>query len=328
MINKTTSLLITASLLLAVFGLSGRQALAQNDITMTAVPPRLGEDFSLSGNPGDVIQATIKVANNSEAALPVKTTVEDFIVDDNGTTPIPVDDEISSRWSLASWLTITPEDHVIQPGQATTINLVINVPADALPGGHYAMVMHEPNLTVGQGETQSKVGQRVGTLIYFLVEGPINEEAFIRNFAFPQFTEYGPVPFSFVIENLSDIHISPAIKIEIANIFGQTVETITMEQKNVFPFVPREMSGQWDRSLGSGLYKSTLTMSFGQSGNLVVTHTYFWLLPIKIVALVALSALVILIILLIIRNAIVKRKSADRKRIQALEEELQRRNLQ
>ena len=284
--------LFLLTVLISYFFLSSPQSvLAQNKISLTAVPPRLGEDFSLTGKPGEVVQATIKVANNSETAIPIATTIEDFIVDENGTTPIPVTSDTSSRWSLASWLTITPTKQTLQPGQTAQVTLLINVPDDALPGGHYAMILHEPNLTLGQGETQSKIGQKVGTLVYFVVDGPINEEAFIRGLTFPRFTEYGPVPFSFVIENVSDIHIAPSIKIDITNILGQKIDTLVMEQKNVFPFIPLRMEGQWHRSLGSGLYKATLTMSFGQEGNVVIAHTYFWLLPIKVVALVILGLL-------------------------------------
>lgn len=310
----------------AAYLVTASLSLAQERIALTAIPPRLGEDLSLTGAPGAVLQTSIRVVNETDEAIPITTAAQDFIVDENGSTPIPVTDETSSRWSLASWLTLSPESQSIPGGEAATINVVINVPEDALPGGHYAMVTHTPTLESDADPTQSKITQRVGTLIYFIVEGPINEEAFVRNFEIPFFTEYGPVPYSYTIENLSDIHLTPQTKIDIYNWFGNVVETITDEPKNIFPFVPRSVEGQWDRQLGIGLYRAELTMSYGQSGNVVIAKKTFWLLPIRVIAMIALAVVTILVVMSIFRRTVVKRNKADKARIKALEDELKRKS--
>lgn len=300
---------------------------AQTNITLTAIPPRLGENFQLTGAPGDTIQTSIQVVNETSQPVPIQTEVEDFIVDEDGSTPIPIQEETSSRWSLKNWLTVSPSTQVIQPGQAATINLIITVPPDALPGGHYAMIMHSPSLDQpGQGATQSRTNQRVGTLVYFVVEGPINEEAFVRNFEWPFFTEYGPVPYSFIIENVSDIHISPQVGIEITNWLGQPVDELVVESRNIFPFVPREIQGQWDRQLGIGWYQATLTMSYGQGGQIAVARTGFWLFPLRLILAGLFGLLVGLALVIWFRRTVVKRNQANKQRIKALETELKKRS--
>ena len=56
---------------------------------------------------------------------------------------------MSNRWSLASWITLTPTEQLLQPNQTVGINVIIEVPEDALPGGHYAMITHQPVSTGG-----------------------------------------------------------------------------------------------------------------------------------------------------------------------------------
>ncbi len=297
---------------------------APEQTTLTAIPPRLGDDFALKAKPGEKIQTTIRIRNSSSKSLPIHTLVQDFIIGEDGETPQPVTDATSNRWSLASWITISPENQVLQPGQTASVNVLVTVPADALPGGHYAMVLHEPSSGLPSGAgSESVIAQRVGTLVYFLVEGPINEEAFIRNFKFADFTEYGPVDYAFSVENMSDIHVKPSITVDIYNIFGQKVDSLTVEPKNVFPLMARNYTGQWNRVWGIGFYTAKLTMSFGTQGQIVVANDQFWLIPYKLV----LAGFVILVSLIgaavAVRRHMIHRRSNEGARIQELEQKLQ-----
>ncbi len=304
----------------------------QESITLTAIPPRLGDDRDLKAKPGETIQTTIRVRNSSDTALTINSIAQDFIVGEDGITPLAVMDDTSNRWSLADWMTLSPAKQTIPAQTTVDVNVLIAVPADALAGGHYAMVLHEPGVAstpVGlSGQEQdpasaARVAQRVGTLVYFFVEGPINEEAFVRNFQFQNFTEYGPVPFSFSVENMSDIHIKPRITIEVSNLFGRKVETINVEDKNVFPLMSRVYEGQWDRVWGMGLYTANLTMSFGQQGQIVMASDQFWLLPYKLVLAVVITVLAIVAIIILIRRHVIHRRNNEQARIQMLEQKLQ-----
>lgn len=301
-------------------------AQTQSDsITLTAMPPRLGDDSSLSVKPGEKIQTTIKVRNNSAKAFTVNTAVDDFIIGEDGETPIAITENVDYRWSLKNWLILAPEFQTLQPHQTGIINVIVDVPASALPGGHYAMVTHKPvglNGEKFQEEASSKISQRVGTLLYVLVEGPINEEAFIRDFSMPRFTEYGPVPFSFSVDNQSDVHIKPNISIEIYNLLGVKVDTIVIESKNVFPMVGRDFSGQWDQIWGSGFYKAKLIMSYGSEGAVTVANTFFWLLPITLVIAFIIVILTLIIIFIVTRKHLVHRKQKEQQRMQMLEEKI------
>lgn len=322
-------ILIACLLLTGVLG--GIQAMtrhvqAQNEIGITAIPPRLGENNGISLKPGEKTQVSINVRNNSQETIELESFTQDLIVDEDGSTPIPVTEEVSNRWGLTNWLTLTPSRHVLQPREIARINILIEVPEDALPGGHYAMVLHQPitqQVVAGQEIASSGVSQRTGTLLYVTVEGPINEEAFLRDFSFPALTEYGPVPFTFKVENLSDIHIAPQMGVEIYNIFGKKIETIPVGGKNIFPFTSRPFEGTWNRIWGHGFYKAKLVMSFGTQGQVVVANSSFWFFPVKILLAIAILLLSTIVVALAIRRHVLHRRQEEQMKIAALQEKVE-----
>lgn len=308
---------------------------AQEEVTtknqLTAIPPILGENNTLTLKPGEKTQATLRVENNSNETLTITSRAEDFIVVD-GETPIPVPEnqETSNRWSLASWMTIAPNEQVVAPGEIVGVNVLIEAPLDALPGGHYAMILHSPRVA-GQnnrrvnattGTSSSSISQNVGTLVYLVVEGPINYEAFTREFSVPGFTEYGPIPFSFTIDNRSDVHIRPQANIEISDFLGRTIESIPVEQKNVFPFTSRLFEAEWPQIWGWGYYTAKLTVSYGDQGQLITDTVGFWFFPIKIVIATLIGLMTLIAAGISIRRHVLHRGSDEQKRIALLEEKL------
>jgi len=192
------------------------------------------------------------------------------------------------------------------------------------------MVVHQPELgallpgqTVVPNSQTTGVNQRVGTLLYVIVDGPINEQAFIRDFNVPGFLELGPVPFSYIIENQSDVHIQPRMAVEIKNLFGQKVATIQPETRNIFPFTSRTFAGQWDRIWGFGRYTAEVVATYGTTNQLVIAKTAFWLLPLKL--LIAIVAMILILILggMSVRRHLIHRKQDQSKKIAELESKLQ-----
>jgi hypothetical protein len=329
-ITLFTTLLFLAGFLLRNH-LNTQFVLAQNGqgfTSLTAIPPRLGDDGSILVDPGERVQVQVRLRNDSDSALDIITYARDFIVDADGETPIEIESSVSNRWSLASWLTLAPTQHSMNPGDTVGINVLIDVPEDALPGGHYAMILHQPGTIGLDGEIEldesvAAVSQRVGSLLYVIVDGPINEEAYVRNFDFPPFSEYGPVPFSFTVENQSDIHITPQVNVEIFNMFGQRVDDILIESKNIFPLTSRDFESKWNQIWGFGKYDARLTMSFGSQGSVVIANASFWLLPITLLVAILVGILIIIILIISVRRHTQYRRKIEHKQISELEGKIQ-----
>lgn len=305
-------------------------------IELTAIPPRLGDDGSLSGDPGSAIQAQVRVRNNSGETISVDTLVEDFIIGEDGVTPVAVQEQPNSLWSLASWIQITNPRNTIGPYGSATIPIIIQIPENALPGGRYAMIMHQPASQADapvSGEVAGKTGvnQRVGTLVYFRVNGDVKESATIRNIRIPFLTEFGPVPMSFDIENMSDIHIRPNTTVTVKNMLGQTSEVIEVDTKNVFPYTTRTFETQWDKTWGFGRYTAVINASYGEQGKVAQATMSFWLIPYKLIITILLVLVALVGIVVAVRRHLQHRNSVENQhitlledRIQQLEQELQR----
>lgn len=297
--------------------------------TITAIPPRLGDDGSLRGNPGDVIQAEIKVRNATDQPMQISSTVEDFLIASDGITPQPVLETTNVRWSMAKWISLAGgTNRIVAPRTTTTIPIVVSVPRNALPGGKYAMILHQPIgssgplLLTNDLAAAAGTNQRVGTLIYFRVNGPVKEEALIRNLEVPMVTEYGPVPLSFDVENLSDIHIKPELTVKIRNWIGQVVNEEKIESANVFPLSLRHFATKWDRVWGFGRYTLEVTMVYGEQAQVSRTNQHFWLFPYTLVLGIIVLLLALFAIGLSIRRHWLHRNRVEQQHIELLEERI------
>lgn len=270
--------------------------LAQQELSTTAIPPRL----ELEALPGATLQEQLMLRNESDTDQIFDIRVKDFIVSDNQGTPLPVEETVSGRWSLAAWMTASPKQLLVPAGQTVAADLIITVPADALPGGHYAMVTYPPvteNTIEGSG---AAVSPQVGSLVYLKVIGDITEAVNLREFKVDEkFKHYGPTRIMAEIENLGDIHLRPAGKLTVANWLGDEVYSTDLEEKNIFPFASRiyewEIPGKWRL----GRYTAKLTASAGEAAIPVNGLIYFWIVPVKEAGLIAAALILILILALI-----------------------------
>ncbi len=326
-------LLFTGLISLIIFSTKIKTANAQVDTsevgnprTLSAIPPREGDREALRAEPGETIQTTIQVRNNSKEPITLRSFAQDFIVKEDGKTPIPVEDTVSNRWSLAKWMTVTPNRHTLNPNEKAEMAVVIEVPEDALPGGHYAMVIHEPlgvtDIPVSD-QSASAINQRVGTLFYVIVEGPINEEAYIREFEFKKFQEFGPVPFSFLIRNQSDIHIRPMMNIDIFNMLGQKVDSIKVEGNNIFPLNARDFAGKWDRVWGFGLYTAKLTAAYGTSGQVATASANFWIIPVRIILAILFTILLLVAVVIAVKRYTENKMHEEQQKLAEMQQKLE-----
>jgi len=296
-------------------------------VSLVVMPPRAGDDGQLRAAPGETIQTTVRIRNTTNKTMTLRSYAMDFIVKEDGRTPIPVQETVTNRWSLANWMTIVPNKHTLAPKETAEMAVVIEIPEDALPGGRYAMVLHEPadpdDITETEG-SGTGVTQRIGTLFYVVVDGPINEEAYIREFKFNKFQEFGPVPYSFTIRNQSDIHIRPRMSIDIFNMLGQKSDSFEVESQNVFPLNSREFAGKWDKIWGLGLYTAKLTASYGESGQVIVDTTNFWIIPVRIILSIFFGSILIIAIIMAIKRHAEKKYQLEQEKVKELQMELDR----
>ncbi|MEA3355660.1 MAG: Fn3-like domain-containing protein [Patescibacteria group bacterium] len=295
--SRNVSFLKIITFLVLLISLTVSPVQAQ-EITTTASPPRL----ELESLPGTNLQKNLKITNSSDTAQTYKITATDFTVNDSKGTPIPVLTNVSNRWSLASWLTTTPPTISIQPNQSSIITLQINIPQNALPGGHYAMVTYEPVNPNKIDSTGSAIASRVGTLIYLKVQGDITEAAYLKDLSVKKkWFEYGPIDINLEIENLGDIHLKPTGTFTITNLFNQPILEKKLEEVNIFPFASRTHKFQMPKKYYFGRFQAKLQANAGTSALPITGLIYFWVVPYKEIS-ITLAAILIIIVLIILKK--------------------------
>ncbi len=301
-------------------------ALAQASLGVTAIPPRL----EVTLKPGDIEVKEIKVRNESNGERIMSTTISDFIVNNNTGTPVQIDgtNPKYSKWAASNWITIHSATNRLKGGETKNLQITISVPEDALPGGHYAMILHSPTNDSIISESGASIATYVGTLVYVTVAGDVKQDARVKEFFAPSFSEYGPIDFVTAIENLSDIHITPIGTIDIHNMFGFKTASLKLDETNIFPYVYRDYNNTFPennngkKSFLFGRYKASLTAAYGTAGGVLTAYLFFWVLPWRfIIFSVSTIGIIIAIIILIKRNK--QNKPVSKDKIEELENELE-----
>jgi len=274
------------------------QETTSNAFGLTAIPPRL----EVEGKPGDVIVRTIKVRNESTVLKTLTTSIKDFVVLDEKGTPVRIEDlpDGSNKWALSPWTQVSPDKHQIKPGETKALSLTIVVPEDATPGAHYAVVLHSPTNETTLSESGSAITPEVGTLVYLRVPGPVTEDA-RAIFEVPKFQEFGPVKFKTTVVNNSSIHIAPQGQIEVTDMLSRKF-VVPFGSANIFPETTRSFESVLDQKWLFGRFKAELAATYGSTGQLLNTVSYFWVLPVRLILAILTSIFLVIAIVLILRN--------------------------
>jgi len=268
---------------------------AQQVRSFTISPPTI-EQANLM--PGQHIEGTMKLTNNSDQPLTFQTEIQDFIVSDTqGTPQLLPQNTLSNKYSGASWIGIFPDNFTLASKETEILSYFIDIPKDARPGGHYAAVIFRPIAPTSGNTTGTTVETQIGSLFYLPVAGNIYEHAQVSKFmAEHAFYEYGPVKILSEIQNQGDQHIKALGNITITNMLGGTVAILPLQLHNIFPGASREFENVLERHWMVGLYKVTLLASYGKNNNLPLMKTsYFWVIPWKIGVVIILFLLLILL---------------------------------
>ncbi|MCH8821673.1 hypothetical protein IID23_04110 [Patescibacteria group bacterium] len=267
--------------------------------------------YNFTIDPGESAQEIVKVRNVGDTTRIFYPEVFDFKpLNETGAPDFIIDAQDDSyTYSLASWVKISTEGIKLEPNESSALNFIINVPADAEPGGHYAGILFGTS-PPKVGGTQIAISNKVGSLILVRVAGDAKEQANVEEFSTPKsFLENGPVLFTVRINNTGSVHIQPKGVIEIKNTFGKTVNTISINENsaNILPQSIRAfLDGDgnnlnWNPSgLTIGKFTATLTLTYGDPAQNLTTSTSFWIVPWKILLVLLLTIIITILLLVLI----------------------------
>lgn len=285
-------------------------------IAATIISPLL----ELESESGETQTGVVKIFNETEDDLFLQSSVEAFTAGDETGQPAYL--ALAQKNSFLDWFNIEQDSILLKPKQVAIVPFELDVPADATPGGYYAVVFWETVSTPSQ-EIPVSVSSKVGTLIFLKVKGEIQEQGGIKEFTTrPAGGCFFNLPLSFVVRfaNTGNIHLQPAGKIELKNWVGQTeVFEINSAQRHVLPKSMRRFEVLWGQAsaddnlwqrfiagfkneldcLAWGRYTAVLNLNYGtESPQNIISQLSFWFIPWRFLII---FVLVILVLIFFIR---------------------------
>lgn len=294
--------LVVLSLIAGVFWPAS--AYAQNNPTPPAQPGS-GQALeiappviNLTANPGQTIRTQISLRDVSSGKLLVRSQVNDFVAaGEDGTPKILLEEDEESPYSLKSWIAPLPE-LTLEPRQIRNLPVVINVPANAAPGGYYGVVRFTATPPELEG-TGVSLSTSLGSLILVRVNGAANQKLEIAEFLVADkngkagsLFQSAPLQFIERIRNTGNIHEQPAGQVTITDMFGKKVAAVNVNlpPRNILPGSVRKFEQPLDKAvIGNkqlfGKYTAELKLTYANNQS-VSSSVSFWVIPYKLIAII------------------------------------------
>jgi len=286
--------------------------------------------ITLKAEPGQRIEAKIDLRDVSSSPLVVTSTIDDFTAGgEDGSPKIDVEKKEPSPYSIISWVSPLPKLN-LKPRAIEKLPVVIQVPANAAPGGYYGVVRFSataPNLQ----DTGVSLSASLGALIFIRVNGDAEENMELVDFYAEKenirgwMFESHPIKFVERIKNTGNVYEQPVGSVLIKDMFGKEVASlnVNLDQRNVLPGSTRKFTTDLDKAaIGDrilfGPYTAELVSKYGAKEQTVSKKITFWVIPWSLIfGALILIGLIIGIIVFVIRRStdrIVKKSRSSRRR--------------
>lgn len=296
MIMRSRTLVLTLALTVLLSLSSYPVHAAPAVLGLTITPP----SFDVTASPGDVVAETLKLRNQSSDTTTYEPVIERFTVEGSeGVTQLHQDSQ-DEPGNIASWFSFADKTLTLNPQEVKTTGFSLNVPKDAAPGSYFASVIFQAKSVSSAQSTGAQVVQRVAALLILTVRGAVTEKAQIEsmsaryyggewdevaasdpnlkafvarndNYKPDQVGKYfnnGPLAFDVFVQNQGNVNLRPVGSVGIYNMFGQKVDDLILDGKNIFPQRDRRLTIIWPtKNLWGGFYSAKFVAVYG-SGNL------------------------------------------------------------
>lgn len=303
---KFGALLLVAS----VITLMGfHQASAADEIKNSANTLKISpvrSDISIKAGESSTVK--INLTNLDNAPIQVQPIENDFVARDESGTPALIlnADQYAPTHSLKRFM--APLSEVTIPSKASaTVNLVINVPKTAQPGGYFGAVRFAP-ATPGSGG-QVNLNASAASIILLTVPGPTVEKLDLKSFDIKQnggkpaatFSSPDKLQISALFQNDGNLQEGPFGYIAVKQ-GTKVVYSTEFNNKNPRDMVLPDSSRRWDiplKNIGKfGHFTVSATFTYGTKNQTIDVTKSFWVIP-RLYVIAAIVAVVVLIGLIV-----------------------------
>ena len=272
--------------------------------TTTPTPTNAGQALeiappliTLTANPGQAVNTQIKLRDIAAGKLLVTNQIDDFVANgEDGTPKILTTNDTNNPYSLKNWIAPLPS-FLIAPKQIQTLTLVINVPKNASPGGHYGVIRFTGTAPELQGSGVS-LSASLGALVLLTVNGTLTHNLSVADFTVSKdgktstLFESGPLTFTVRLKNNGNIQELPTGHITVTDTFGKIVAgvNINVPPRNILPDSIRKFTGALDSTvIGNrhlfGHYHAKLSLTYANKQT-ATAELAFWVIPYRLIGIV------------------------------------------
>jgi hypothetical protein len=240
--KTSTFLFVVLTLTFCLLTLNTVHAQTPTNYDVTVSPVFL----DLNANPGDTLNAVVKVRNNTNSPIPLQLEVKRMEGDLNGNIAL----KQQTDYTTLSWFSFPNSNSVsLRPLEWTEIPFTVTVPKDAAYGYYFAVSFTQQ----GKGQLD-----RTGAVVKGAAAVPIllnvrrtgaKADAKIISFSIANYiSEYLPADFKVKIQNTGNIHIKPHGNIFISAGNNKNIAIIDVNQTlgSVLPQSARIFESSWN----------------------------------------------------------------------------------
>ncbi len=227
--------------------------------------------------PGQVLDREMTIVNRTGKTLSVDFLTEDFEGSADPTVPAVLLGSADSTRGAKTWIRPEAGKLTVNQGETVVVNVQVQVPGDATPGGHYGIFLASFNTPMtGPDGAGMNVISRAGCYFLFRVAGEIDERGSLDPPYVDGLTFSGPVTIGLRFNNEGTIHVRPSGTVRIKNMLGMTVAEIPVNPWTILPDASRYTELTWDRELLFGRYSIEATIEYGSESKVLVSSGSFW----------------------------------------------------
>jgi len=222
-------------------------------------------------NPGDSLVLQFIVRNDDPVDGYIYPRVRVFSEDEGG-SKIFLDNAPEIEW-------VSLPSEIFAPSQKEIkVDVKINVPEDAPPGGHFLGIGFSSLPPKEKKDTGNvAIGVNVIGLVYINVSGQTVEKISISNLNLKSFVLNLPLKLSYTIKNEGNTYIRPRGEIVFTNIFGkkQGATLVNPRELQILPGKEKVLETNWDPKFAFGPYKVNFNISYGKAETLQFSKWIF-----------------------------------------------------
>lgn len=165
-------------------------------------------DFALTVSPARLVVGQrdldrtqqVTVVNRGRAPLDLQVQARNFTPAADGSLAFDRD----APYAAASWLTVSPQKFVLEPGTSRQVTTTVDVPSEPEPGDHHVALVF---LVPSAAETGNvRINRGVAAPVYLNVPGPTDDTVLLRGLRGPRLSWDRETELSATLENTGNTH--------------------------------------------------------------------------------------------------------------------------